>query len=160
MHFKKWLKDAIDKKNDSTDGQANRTQRDLQLRNATLYFLSSNTTAYIQHLDEVIIKTSYHGFSGPLLKTIGSALHRTGRKTPKALIPIYFTFCTRSSQSYFSNIKWNRCRKNLSWLFGYVSLSLMNRKTRGTLCSCSEQSHRPYVNTKLVLVLFAGFIEE
>lgn len=36
----------------------------------------------------------------------------------------------------------------------------MNRKTRGALCSCSEHSHRPYVNTKLVLVLFAGFIEE
>lgn len=45
------------KKSDSTDGQANRTQRDLQLRNATLYFLSSNTTAYTQQLDEVIIKT-------------------------------------------------------------------------------------------------------
>lgn len=68
------------KKSDSTDGQANRTQRDLQLRNATLYFLSSNTTAYTQQLDEVIIKTSYHGFSGPLLKTTGSALHRTSRK--------------------------------------------------------------------------------
>lgn len=80
------------KKSDSTDGQANRTQRDLQLRNATLYFLSSNTTAYTQQLDEVIIKTSYHGFSGPLLKTTGSALHRTSRKNPKALIPIYFKF--------------------------------------------------------------------
>lgn len=80
------------KKSDSTDGQANRNQRDLQLRNATLYFLSSNTTAYTQQLDEVIIKTSYHGFSGPLLKTTGSALHRTSRKNPKALIPIYFKF--------------------------------------------------------------------
>lgn len=82
----------LTKKSDSTDGQANRTQRDLQLRNATLYFLSSNTSAYTQQLDEVIIKTSYHGFSGPLLKTTGSALHRTSRKNPKASIPIYLKF--------------------------------------------------------------------
>lgn len=73
----------LTKKSDSTVGQANRTQRDLQLRNATLYFLSSNTTAYTQQLDEVIIKTSYHGFSGPLLKTTGQHYIERVEKTQK-----------------------------------------------------------------------------